>query len=172
MFIMKALFIGRFQPFHKGHLKIIVNASRKYEEVIIGIGSSQYGNKSDNPFTAIERKNMIKSSLDKIDIKNFKIVLIPDIHNPPKWVDHVVSIIPDFDIIISNNSFTKQLFVEKGFKVKQTPLYNKEKYSGKIIRKRIIEGKSWKNLVPQDVYDITVKIDGEKRLKKITKNSN
>ena len=172
MFIMKALFIGRFQPFHKGHLKIIVNASTKYEEVIIGIGSSQYGNKSDNPFTATERKNMIRSSLKKIDVKNFKIILIPDIHNPPKWVDHVLSIIHDFDIVISNNSFTKQLFVDKGFKVKQTPLYNKDKYSGKVIRKKIIDGESWKNLVPQDVYDIIVKIDGEKRLKKITKHSN
>lgn len=172
MFIMKALFIGRFQPFHKGHLKIIANASKKYEEVIIGIGSSQYGNKFDNPFTSIERKNMIISSLEKIDVKNFKIILIPDIHNPPKWVDHVLSIIPDFDIVISNNSFTTQLFVDKGFKVKQTPLYNKDKYSGKVIRKKIIDSESWKILVPQEVYDIIVKIDGEKRLKKITKNSN
>ena len=106
MFTMKALFIGRFQPFHKGHLKIIVNALKQYQEVIIGIGSSQYGNKSDNPFTANERKNMIINSLNKIGLKNFKIILIPDIHNPPKWVDHVLSIINDFDVVISNNSFT------------------------------------------------------------------
>lgn len=168
---MKALFIGRFQPFHKGHLKIIVDASKVYQEVIIGIGSSQYGNISDNPFTANERKKMIINSLNKIGLKNFKIILIPDIHNPPKWVDHVLSIVPSFDIVISNNLFTKQLFVEKGFKVKETPLYNKDKYSGKVIRERIIKGKSWDNLVPQEVYDNIIKINGEKRLKNIT-NSN
>jgi nicotinamide-nucleotide adenylyltransferase len=168
---MKVLFIGRFQPFHKGHLKIIVDASKKYQEVLIGIGSSQYGNKSDNPFTATERKNMIEKSLNKIGVNNFKIILIPDIHNPPKWVDHVLSIVPDFDIVLSNNSFTKQLFVDKGFKVKETPLYNKDKYSGKVIRKRIINGESWEDLVPQEVHDIIFKVNGEKRLKNIIKNS-
>ncbi|KYK24403.1 nicotinamide-nucleotide adenylyltransferase [Thermoplasmatales archaeon SG8-52-4] len=165
---MKALFIGRFQPFHKGHLKIIINASKEYEEVIIGIGSSQYGNSSDNPFSADERKNMIKKSLDAIGLNNFKIVLIPDIHNPPKWVDHVLSIIPDFDIVISNNSFTKQLFTEKGFKIKETPLYDKDKFSGKVIRKRIINDESWKDLVPQEVHDFIIRINGEKRLKNVT----
>jgi len=169
---MKALFIGRFQPFHKGHLKIIVDASKQYQEVIIGIGSSQYGNISDNPFTANERKKMIINSLNKIGLKNFKIILITDIHNPPKWVDHVVSIFPSFDIVISNSFFTKQLFVEKGFKVKETPLYKKDKYSGKVIRERIIKGKSWDNLVPQEVYDNIIKINGEKRLKNIIKFSN
>jgi nicotinamide-nucleotide adenylyltransferase len=169
---MKALFIGRFQPFHKGHFKIITDALTKYKEVIIGIGSSQYGNRSDNPFTADERKIMISKSLNKIGIKNYRIVLIPDIHNPPKWVDHVISIVPDFDIVISNNSFTKKLFLEKGIEVKKTPIYNKDEYSGKVIRKKIINNKPWKDLVPIEVVDIIKDIDGEERLKNITKYSN
>ena len=39
---MKALFIGRFQPFHLGHLLLLQRLSTQYEEIIIGIGSSQY----------------------------------------------------------------------------------------------------------------------------------
>ena len=133
---MKALFIGRFQPLHKGHLKIIQNISKEYDEIIIGIGSSQYGHTLENPFTTDERKNMIMKTLKKNDVKNYKIVPIPDIHNPPKWVDHVISIISDFDIVITNSPLTKRLFSEKEYQVKKTPLYDRNKYSGEKIRKK------------------------------------
>ncbi len=169
MNIMKTLFIGRFQPFHKGHLKVIQNVSKEYDEVIIGIGSSQYSYTIDNPFTAGERKLMIKKSLEKIGVKNYRTILIPDIHNPPKWVDHIVSIISDFDTLISNNSLTKRLFSEKGYDVKETLLYNKDKYSGKEIRKRIRNDEPWNNLVPPEVVNIIKEIDGIKRIKDLSK---
>lgn len=168
MFNMKALFIGRFQPFHKGHLKVILDASKEYNEIIIGLGSSQYGHKSENPFTADERKDMIEITLEQNRVKNFKIILIPDIHNPPKWVDHVLSIIPDFDIVLTNNSFTKSLFLEKGYTVKETKLYNKNEYSGKVIRKKMIGDEIWENSVPKIVAEIIKQIDGVKRVKSLT----
>ena len=164
---MKALFIGRFQPFHIGHLKVILEASKKYKKIIIGIGSSQYCNTIDNPFTYEERKLMIDESLKNNGIKNYSIVSIPDIHNPPKWVDHVRSIISDFDIVFSNNDLTRHLFSEKGYVVKKTPLYNKEKFSGKVIRSRIRNNKTWENLVPKEVFNIIKKINGENRVKKL-----
>jgi len=126
---MKALFIGRFQPFHNGHLKVVESLSKDYDEVLIGIGSSQYSDTVDNPFSSDERKLMIEKSLDAIGIINYKIILIPDIHNPPKWVDHVLSICSDFDVVITNNPFTKKLFEEKNFKVVESELYNKKEFS-------------------------------------------
>ena len=166
---MKALFIGRFQPFHNGHLEVIKNISKQYSEIIIGIGSSQYIDTLENPFSSDERKQMIKGSLNKIGINNYKIIIIPDINNPPKWVDHVLSIYSDFDVIITNNSLTKTLFSEKGYTVNKTPYYNKEEFSGKEIRKRIINNKPWENLVPLEVKNVIIKIDGINRLKKISK---
>ena len=115
---MRALYIGRFQPFHNGHLKILQKLIKKYDEIIIGIGSSQYSNTLENPFTSEERKLMIIKSLEEIDINNYRIVEIPDIHNYPKWVSHVVSIITDFDVVISNNPLTKRLFSKRGYIVK------------------------------------------------------
>ena len=168
--IMKALFIGRFQPFHKGHLKIIQSLSKEYNEIIIGIGSSQYGFTLDNPFTADERKKMIKNTLKQNDIKNFKIVLIPDIHNPPKWVDHVLSIISDFDVVITNNSLTKRLFSEKGYIVKKTLLYNRKRYSGENIRNKIIKKEKWSELVPEGVYNLINEVNGEERLRELSKS--
>ena len=167
MLFMKALFIGRFQPFHKGHLMIIKNISKTYDQIIIGIGSSQYGHISENPFTSEERIEMINKTLDRNDIKNYKIILIPDIHNPPKWVDHVKSIIKDFDVIITNNLFTKSLFLEKKYEVIDTPLYKKEIYSGKVIREKIKNGEKWEDLVPEEVERYIKRINGINRLKKI-----
>ena len=162
---MNALFIGRFQPFHKGHLEAIRYLSDKYDEIIIGIGSSQYSNTVDNPFSSGERLLMVKESLKQENIKNYKIILIPDIHNPPKWVDHVLSINSDFDVVVTNNDLTKKLFLEKGFKIKKTLLYNKKEYSGRVIRKRISDNESWENLVPKPCIQIIKNCD--KRIKEL-----
>ena len=165
---MKVLFIGRFQPFHKGHLRVVQEASKKYDEVIIGIGSSQYSDTSDNPFTSEERELMIKKTLEKSIINNYRIISIPDIHNPPKWVDHVLSIVSDFDVVISNNSLTKRLFSERDYKVKKTPLYEKKKYSGREIRRRMINSESWGDLVPTEVSNFIKDIDGVNRVRELS----
>jgi len=166
---MNAIFIGRFQPFHKGHLKLVKKISKKYRQIIIGIGSSQYHDTSENPFSYEERKLMIKRTLEKENIYNFRIVEIPDIHNPPKWVDHVLSIVNSFDIVITNSSFTKKLFSEKGYKVEDTDLFDRKNYCGKTIRKKIYNNEKWDNLVPESVYKIIEKIDGINRIKNLSK---
>jgi nicotinamide-nucleotide adenylyltransferase len=165
---MKALFIGRFQPFHLGHLLLLERLNKQYEEIIIGIGSSQYQNTYDNPFSEVERKQMITQSLNAVGIHKFRIVTIPDIHDPPRWVDHVCSIVSDFDVIIANNPFTRKLFSEKGYVVKGTAFFNRKQYSGKEIRRRIIQDESWGELVPESVFKIITDIDGIKRVKSVS----
>jgi nicotinamide-nucleotide adenylyltransferase len=167
---MKALFIGRFQPFHKGHLKIVEDIVSKYDEIIIGIGSSQYYNKIENPYSDAERREMIETTLKSVKITNFEIISIPDIHDSPNWVSHVLSIINNFDVVISNNPLTLKLFSEQGFKVIKTPEYEKDKYSGKKIRSKMINGLDWEDLVPDPVSKIVKKIDGVQRLKNLSEN--
>ena len=163
---MKALFIGRFQPFHIGHLKVVKYILKEFDEVIIGIGSSQYSNTFDNPFTSDERIEMIKKTLEKNKIKNYKIVLIPDIHNPPKWVEHVLSIYSDFDTVFTNNKFTKELFEKKGYKVLKTPVFNKKEYSGENIRNKISKNEFWEDLVPQEVSKYIKETNAVERIQK------
>jgi nicotinamide-nucleotide adenylyltransferase len=164
---MKALFIGRFQPFHNGHLLILKSIYNQYNEIIIGIGSSQYSNTIDNPFSENERRKMIKKSLENIGIQNYKIVSIPDIHNPPKWVSYVVSIVNNINIVISNNPFTKKLFREQGYQIKGTDFFKKEVYSGEEIRRRMIYDESWEDLVPESVVKVIKEINGIQRLKNL-----
>lgn len=68
---MNGLLIGRFQPFHMGHLSAVKFALSQVEKLWIGIGSSNKSHEKRNPFTADERKEMILSSLDpKTDRKS------------------------------------------------------------------------------------------------------
>ncbi len=166
---MRALFIGRFQPFHLGHLSILQRLSQRYELIIIGIGSSQYHDTTENPFSEAERRQMIAQSLDAVGISRYRLVSIPDIHNPPRWVDHVCSIVSDFDVVIANNPFTKKLFSEKGYLVKGTAYFNRKEYSGKEIRRRILQDEPWEELVPSMVKKIIHDIDGVNRLKRLSR---
>ncbi len=52
---LTALLIGRFQPFHNGHLEVVKTISKKCDRMIIGIGSAQLSHTFENPFTAGER---------------------------------------------------------------------------------------------------------------------
>ena len=56
-----ALILGRFQPFHLGHLELIRAVNNRYEKIIIAVGSAQEKGTAENPFDKDERKNMIKS---------------------------------------------------------------------------------------------------------------
>jgi nicotinamide-nucleotide adenylyltransferase len=166
---MKALYIGRFQPFHNGHLLVVQKLSEEYEEIIIGIGSSQDSNSSDNPFSEKERIEMIDRSLECAGIHNYRVVSIPDIHNPPRWVSHVRTIISDFDVVIANNPFTRKLFSEKGYMVKGTAYFEGQRYSGKEIRRCMIHDESWEDLVPDAVVKIIKDIHGVQRIKDIAR---
>ncbi len=66
---MTAFIIGRFQPFHKGHLEIIKTILKDNDHVIIGIGSAQFSHTLTNPFTAGERYLMISNTLEANNIK-------------------------------------------------------------------------------------------------------
>ena len=164
---MNALFIGRFQPFHLGHMHVIKQNFNLFPLLYIGIGSSQYSNTLKNPFSFEEREAMIKAALDDEGINNYSIVAIPDIHNPPKWVDHITSIINDPIELITNNNETAELFKKKGFIVHKDGLYNKLRFSGQEIRKRMKSNKTWCNLVHPKVYEYLCSINAEQRLKSI-----
>ena len=72
----KAVFVGRFQPFHKGHLKIVKKMSRKFRLIIV-IGSTDKKNK-ENPFSAKARSSMIRAALSEAGIKGISILKMPD----------------------------------------------------------------------------------------------
>ncbi|MBC7129061.1 MAG: nicotinamide-nucleotide adenylyltransferase [Thermoplasmatales archaeon] len=162
---MRALIIGRFQPFHMGHAKLAEN-SKKYE-IIFAIGSAYESFTFENPFTCSERYEMIVLAMKENKIKNYHIVPAPDINRYGLYAKHIEEIMPSFDIVISNNQLIKELFEREGYEVIEKPLFKRNIYQGKIIREKIAKKEKWENLVPKNVANFIKKIKGEERIRKI-----
>ena len=78
---MNGLLIGRFQPFHLGHLEALQFALSKVDKLWLGLGSSNKPIEQNNPFSAEERKKMILSSIDDSMKNKITIYFIPDVDN-------------------------------------------------------------------------------------------
>jgi len=169
--VKRGLFVGRFQPFHLGHLEAIKDALKEVDELVIVVGSAQYSHRIDNPFTVGERLTMIHNALKeaKISTERCWIVPVPDVHVHMMWVSQVVGYTPKFEVVYANEPLTKRLFKEAGFKVKPVPFHQREVYSATEIRKRMLKGKNWKQLVPKSVAKYIEEIDGIQRLKDLNK---
>ena len=168
MHMRRAFYIGRFQPFHLGHYSVITSIARDVDELVIGIGSAQKSHEPKNPFTAGERVMMIRHALKDTDITHYAIP-IEDLQRNAVWVSHITSMTPPFDLVYSNNPLVIRLFEEAGIEVLQPPMYHRDGYSGREIRRRIIADEEWKHLVPPAVVDIIEDLDGVERLKQVSK---
>lgn len=167
----RALFIGRFQPFHNGHLAMVKRILETNEEIIVGIGSAQYSHTGENPFTAGERYEMIKRALDAEGIHNYHIVPIPDTHVHSIWVSHIRSLVPHFDVVYSNSDLVVRLFREHGVKVLSPPLVDRARLSGTELRERMLKGGEWESLVPAAVAAYIGEIEGVARIQETYKYS-
>jgi nicotinamide-nucleotide adenylyltransferase len=169
------LFIGRFQPLHHGHIYVLNNLFKSHKKIKIGIGSSQLSHTVNDPFTSDERKEFLNTAILKrgISPNRYKIYEIPDIFNAKKWVDHVISIVGEFDSVFSNSNWVRELFSNKGIKVEKKKAIFKKKFNGNNIRKLIIRNnKKWKTLVPKEVAQLIEEFNGIDRIKKLNKKVN
>ena len=163
-----ALIIGRFQPFHAGHLMLALEAAKEADRVIIGIGSSQESHTGNNPFTAEERRKMITRSIEGIP-RAFCLFDVPDIGDNERWVSHVEKIVPAFDVVYTNGELERALFARAGYRVHATGLFNRDKYSGTEIRRRIRAGERWRHLVPAGTLEVLGEIQGIERIRSLKK---
>jgi nicotinamide-nucleotide adenylyltransferase len=166
---MRGLYIGRFQPYHLGHQAVIHKIVEEVDEVVIAIGSAQVSHTPENPFTAVERMTMIYGALEDLRDRCY-IIPLQDVDRNAVWATHVQSMTPAFDLVYSNNPLVVELFAEEGIEVRKPPMYGRESYSGTAIRKLMVEGGDWKNLVPEQVASVIVDIRGVERLVNISRN--
>jgi len=163
-----ALFLGRFQPLHHGHIYMLNKILKTYNIIKIGVGSSQIPKSKINPFTYEERVNFITSALNKrgIPSQRFKIYPIPDIFNASKWVNHVISIVGSFDTIFANSDWVRQLFQNEGYIVGEKIGIFKKKYNASNVRKLISkDNKNWTILVPKEIVNLIRDYDGIERIR-------
>lgn len=168
---VRGILIGRMQPPHKGHVEVIKKILEEVDEIVIGIGSAQQSHDLKDPFTAGERVMMLNHALVENDIDSSRYYIIPmeDINFNAIWPAHVKMMTPPFKKVYSGNPLVKQLFKEEGYEVLSPPLYHRKEYSGREIRRRILEDENWEDLVCQSTVKLINEINGVERLKNLSK---
>ncbi|MGY5140310.1 MAG: nicotinamide-nucleotide adenylyltransferase [Candidatus Nitrosopumilus sp. Bin_571-38] len=164
---MNGLLIGRFQPFHLGHLEALQFALSKVDKLWVGLGSSNKPVEKNNPFTVEQRKEMILSSIDDSMKEKISIYFIPDLDNHMKWVEKIDTIVPKFDIIFSNDDLTKHLYSKRNIQVLSIPFLNRESLSGTNIRDLIIHDQKWDDFVPDGTRNFLEKTGAKEHLKNL-----
>jgi nicotinamide-nucleotide adenylyltransferase len=168
--VLRALFIGRFQPFHLGHLSAVKWILERVEELVIGIGSAQYAYMPKNPFTAGERLLMIHRSIKAEGlVHRVMTTLIPDTDSVHAlWPAYVEMCSPPFSKVYSNDPLTLMLMRDYGYEAEEVPLIDRSRLSGTYVRSLMAKGdESWRELVPKPVAEVIDAIDGEKRVQRI-----
>lgn len=169
--VKRGIFVGRFQPPHKGHLEAIKNILKKVDELVIILGSSQYSHSLDNPFTTGERFTMLRNALEEEGIQRSRywIIPVPDVNLHMLWVSQIVGYSPKFEVVYTNEPLTRRLFMEAGFKVEPVSFIKRKIYSATEIRKRMLNRENWEELVPRSVEAFIKEIDGLARLRELIK---
>jgi nicotinamide-nucleotide adenylyltransferase len=164
--VKRVAFVGRFQPFHRGHLSVIEDLLPKFDQVLVVIGSSDKFRTLENPFTVGERHAMVKATLDNLGVKSekFKVVPLTDLDNDEKWVGHFVKTCPDFEAIaLTDNPRVEKLFRKNG---KKKIIKTKKKYaiSATVVREEIAKGSDLQKYLPQPVIAFLQKIGAARKI--------
>ena len=87
-----AVFIGRFQPFHNGHLSVILEGLDRADHLVVLVGSAGSPRCHRNPFTFDERSRMIYESIPAHLRNRVRIKPLEDAaYNDSRWIHRVQS---------------------------------------------------------------------------------
>lgn len=108
------VFIGRFQPFHIGHLSVVRAILASCEHLSIIVGSSDQARTPHNPWTYEERRGIIRETLAPSEWSHCTIVPLPDDASDEVWADHLFQIVPSGSIIFTGNPWVASLLDQRG----------------------------------------------------------
>jgi len=161
---MNGLLIGRFQPFHLGHLAALEFALSKVDKLWLGLGSSNKPMEKNNPFSVEERQQMIFSSIEDSIKNKISIYPIPDLDNHVKWIENIDTIVPDYEIVFSNDPMTEHLYSKRNVDVITIPFLKRDQLSGTRLRELIKSDHKWDDLVPEGTKILLQNFDAKNRL--------
>lgn len=169
---MRALVVGRFQPFHTGHLRLVEQAASAYGEVVVAVASAQSNHLPRDPFTAGERIEMIRRALadEGPDDALARCIVLPVSDRPDNaaWPAHLRSALPPFGAAITGNPYVAMLLSGAGIAVARPRMVERERYVGSAIREMMARGDgAWESLVPRAVASYVNEIGGAERIRTI-----
>lgn len=163
----RGCFVGRFQPFHLGHRRVVASATDDFDELVVVIGSAGASHSVHDPFTGGERVEMVRRALSGLDLVTYA-VPVEDVDRHAIWVSHVESMTPAFDAVYANNPLVTRLFEEAGRDVRDVDMYDRDRLEGTRIREAMVEDEEWRHLVPDPVVSVIQEIGGVERIRAVS----
>ena len=84
-----AIYIGRFEPPHAGHVALLERALQCAPQAIVVIGSAWQVRSPKNPFTWEERADMLRKALPAAEQDRVQVLPVRDYYNEARWVEAV-----------------------------------------------------------------------------------
>jgi bifunctional NMN adenylyltransferase/nudix hydrolase len=155
-----AAFIGRFQPFHLGHLSVLKQAFESASHVIVVLGSANCAQNPKNPFSVAQREYLIRSALTEEERQRLTVVSVRDyLYDDGKWVMEVqnkVHEIAGYDKNVALIGYKKD---RSSYYLDLFPLWqfihasaNKYTIDATDVRQRWFTRAPFEHLVPESVY--------------------
>lgn len=178
---------GRFQVLHNDHMKYLLEGKKRCEHLIIGICNPEIeltkytasnphrSKKSSNPLTFYERAMCIKNAMMEYGIKREDFDIVPFPINFPEKIYNYVPLDAKFYMTIYDEWGKEKYKILKDdmhLNVEvlwEVPL-DKKGISASDIRKNMQQGKPWKSMVPNSVYEYIIQNNLDKRIVEILKN--
>lgn len=143
---MKAGFLGRFQPLHLGHKKVIEEHRGEPDEFLILVGSADKKREQENPLSFEERRQIIHECFPAIEVVPLKDEGKTEEGNR-RWAEKLEQ--KGIQAVVSQNDLVQRLVKEHtSLELVSQELYDPDLYSGTEIRRRIRSGEEWRYLVP------------------------
>lgn len=95
-----AVFIGRFQPFHLGHLHVLEQCKRLADHTLVLIGSSGRPRTLKNPFKFEEREMMVMAAAQSIDSEITVRGLRDFYYSDAEWINNAQSAVAEYAVDI------------------------------------------------------------------------
>lgn len=142
----KTVFLGRFQPIHRGHKRVIEDHTDDDNFAVV-IGSAGKKRDGKNPLSAEEREKLIGACFPSLEILHLE-DKDEDEGGHDEWIKSLKSL--GVKKVISQNDLVEELVTkDENLELLKQDLYDPEIYSGTEVRRRIRSGEEWRYLIPK-----------------------
>ncbi len=157
------LAIGRWMPIHIGHKKFLCDLARKYDRLVVGIGSCYENGTPRNCIPAIEREKLLRRIFNHEGLTNVEILPVQDRPTFEEWFFDVQKLCEKYSVThfcTGNKEDILNVMKEKNLSLDAALIDPEETsdfpYHATDIRNAILNGETDRldSMIPREIKDI------------------